>query len=286
MNYPRALGLHYRLTSSYYDLAELAHRSQSTAVQFFLYKNNSKHHLDISSADSYKFNALVNTRNMRLFAHSSLRINLASEQIKEQMISRFVLEKELEIAQKLNIPYLVLHPGHIRTIAKNQQLTQTDRIHAIKQLADLLTKALDNKTITILLENSAHGGCTLGNTFDDFALVQQIAAHPQIKYCIDTAHAFSYGYDIANTEKFVAHLDETIGLSNIGLIHCNDNVGARGSLIDHHAFPGEGLIGSAALAAFINHPSLSHVPIIIETPPIDQAHALSLMNHAQQIFFL
>jgi len=64
----------------------------------------------------------------------------------------------------------------------------------------------------------------------------------------------------------LAHLDETIGLKNVRVWHCNDAKAARGSKLDRHQHIGKGSIGLEPFRRLLNDPRLSQAAFIAETP--------------------
>ena len=61
-----------------------------------------------------------------------------------------------------------------------------------------------------------------------------------------------------------------MGLRKLKAIHLNDSQKGLGSRVDRHAHIGEGLLGLATFARFLNDPRLSAVPMVVETPgPLD-----------------
>jgi deoxyribonuclease IV len=65
------------------------------------------------------------------------------------------------------------------------------------------------------------------------------------------------------------HLDETVGLKNVRVWHCNDAKAACGSKLDRHQHIGKGSIGREPFRHLLNDPRLAHAAFIAETP-IDQ----------------
>ena len=56
------------------------------------------------------------------------------------------------------------------------------------------------------------------------------------------------------------------GLDRLLVVHLNDSVGGLGSRKDRHAHIGDGCCGAACFRTILNHPTLAHVPMILETP--------------------
>ena len=205
-----------------------------------------------------------------LYIHSSYWINPASSNKETLSISKMLLKKEIRLAQSLEVGYLVLHAGS----AKGYKPTKDDpdgKLQGILTLAKMLNSILKKESgIEILLENSAHGKKSIGNDLHDFAILQQELDYPEkVGFCLDTAHAFSYGYDLTALDEFVSLVDKTLGLNKVKLIHFNDSQDAHGSMQDRHAFPGHGTMGKKILQPFLHHPQLASIPKIIEGPEWD-----------------
>lgn len=84
---------------------------------------------------------------------------------------------------------------------------------------------------------------------------------------MDTCHVFAAGYDIVNNLAGVlGEFDRIIGLKRLKAVHLNDSLMPFASNKDRHAKIGEGEIGTKALAAFVRHPAVKDLPIILETP--------------------
>jgi deoxyribonuclease-4 len=64
----------------------------------------------------------------------------------------------------------------------------------------------------------------------------------------------------------LAHLDQTVGLKNVLVWHCNDAKAARGSKLDRHQHIGKGSIGCAPFRRLLNDPRLTHAAFVAETP--------------------
>ena len=71
---------------------------------------------------------------------------------------------------------------------------------------------------------------------------------------------------LAGYESTVRQIDETIGLRNVPVWHCNDAKAAFGSKLDRHQHIGQGTIGAAAFKRVLNDPRLAQAAFIAETP--------------------
>jgi deoxyribonuclease-4 len=200
-----------------------------------------------------------------LYMHSSYWINPATYHKHTFLHSRSLLKKELALARDLEIEFLVLHAGS----AKGYQETPEDpqgKLRGLITLAKMLNGlAKHQENVVFLLENGAHGKKTLGSDLEDFGLLKGYLDFPEkIGFCLDTAHAFSYGYKLAPLEDFISLVDSTMGLSSVKLMHFNDTRDECGEMLDKHAFPGQGTIGKKILKQILYHPAFEKIPKIIE----------------------
>jgi len=87
--------------------------------------------------------------------------------------------------------------------------------------------------------------------------------------CIDTCHTHVAGYDIVTEEGFertLKELDDTVGLGQVAVWHCNDAKAERGSKLDRHEHIGQGKIGMDAFKRLLNDHRVQHAAFIAETP--------------------
>jgi deoxyribonuclease-4 len=193
-------------------------------------------------------------------------VNLASsnELFLEKSMAAF--RGEVERALSLCAEYLVLHPGSFRGADREQGLLRTAAaIAASTQGLDLAKAGL-----TILIENTAGAEFSLGGSFEQVAeVIDRLRGIVPIAACIDTCHTHVAGYDIVSQDglyETLTHLDQTIGLNNVKVIHCNDAKAARGSKLDRHQHIGTGMIGKEPFRILLNDLRLAHAAFIAETP--------------------
>lgn len=257
----RKMGLHLRLTQTVNDLAERAASLKLPIFQCFFIHQETNQFVMISDAEIAIFLDQWRKKFDQLYLHGSYWINLASAST-----SNRILMRELDLAKKLEFTHIIMHPGSARRTGK-----KADGIAAIaRKLNAILKKETD---ITLVLENTAHAGHSIGGDLHDFLLLRERLEHPEkIKFCIDTAHAYSYGYDITQEKAqkhFLDLIQKCIGFENIALLHLNDIKQECGSRIDRHEVIGEGKLGSI-LPEFINLEALKNIPIIMELPVMDE----------------
>ncbi|MFH1461834.1 MAG: deoxyribonuclease IV [bacterium] len=268
------LGLHLKLQNNLYSLISEAQNYKIKIFQFFLTREQTGKYLKLDNKDVKSFLKL-RTEFKELYIHSSYWVNLASSKRIGHQTSQRILKKEIELAKKLHANYLVLHPGSASKF-KNIPQDPNWKLKGIENLTAALNKIMRKEwRIRILLENTAHANRTIGSNLDDFRLIRERLEFPEkIMFCLDLAHAFSYGYDIEKTDDFIDFVDKTMGIKNIKLIHLNDSIEKKGSKIDKHESPGNGLIGDKTLKALIQSPKFKNTPIILELPNLSSQNTL------------
>lgn len=205
-----------------------------------------------------------------LVIHDSYLINLASIDpvISEKSTTAF--RGELDRALLIGAEFLVMHPGS----HKDQTLENgiETLVNALKNASKHVKKAQD---FTLLLENTAGAGSTIGRTFEELKAIRDLA-QPQVPfsigYCLDTCHLFASGFDVSTESGLrdtLKRASQVLGLDNVPVIHTNDSKGALGSRLDRHANIGEGQIGLDGFRRILNHPKLKSKAFVLETP-IDQ----------------
>ncbi len=257
----RKIGLHLRLTTTLSELLEKAIRLESPIVQCFLMTQQSNTYAPVTDEEIEKCK-LLRPHFEAMYLHASYWVNLAGCRSNGWR----ALCRELAYAKKFGFTHIVIHPGSATGCESRE--------HGMAALVKALNILLKEETeIKIVLENTAHAGKTIGGNIQDFKqLLDQLESPERVFFCLDSAHAHSFGYDIVDPEKqdiFLDDIERTIGRDKIALIHLNETTEACGSYIDRHAAIGKGVIGEAALKRFMNHPVCASAPVILEIPIVE-----------------
>ncbi|MDS0296211.1 deoxyribonuclease IV [Halogeometricum luteum] len=194
--------------------------------------------------------------------HSSYLVNLCTPKEDLRRKSLESMQTEVDMAEKLDIPYVNVHLGAHTGAGEEQGLD-----NAVSVLDDLAIP----DGVTVLVESDAGSGTKMGDEFEHLAYVIE-ESEQDLDMCLDTAHAFAAGYDLSTEEGVydtVAELDDVVGLEHLACVHLNDSKHECGTNKDEHALIGEGLIGEEGMSAFVNHPDLADVPLVLETPTED-----------------
>jgi endonuclease IV len=161
-----------------------------------------------------------------LYMHGSFWVNLASGELCYRQLKR-----EIEIVHRLHATHYILHPG-----ALQNGISRTEGLTNIASVLNYFTRR--DPSFRFVLENNAHGTHSLGNDFSDFLFIRDRLDKPEmVSFCVDTAHAHVYGYDIETAEGVASFLESiAIFLGDaISLIHLNDSTKPRGSKLVEHS---------------------------------------------------
>jgi len=195
--------------------------------------------------------------------HCNYLVNLAATDAAFLAKSRESFREEVERSLLLGVDYLVVHPGSSRGAC------EADGIALCAKSLKLACKGLKLDGLKILLENTAGQGECIGHRFEHLRAIMDACPSLPLGVCLDTAHAFTAGYDIREEdglETTIQWLNHTVGTRNVRAIHFNDSRAPYNSRVDRHWHIGEGHIGAEALARVAQHPKLAHAAFILETP--------------------
>ena len=199
-----------------------------------------------------------------VFIHISYLINLASPDRRLYNGSIQAYIEDIREADELGADFIVTHMGSHK---------ETSEDAGIKRLIAALNKILEEtkgSKVGILLENTSGAGSWLGYRFyHQHKILKGLKEKSRVGLCLDTAHAYLAGYDLATKQgldQMLNEIEEMVGLKLIKLIHLNDAAGELGCHHDRHDHIGKGHIGLAGMKRIINRPELKNIPMILETP--------------------
>jgi deoxyribonuclease-4 len=195
--------------------------------------------------------------------HCNYLVNLAASDEVMLQKSRESFREEVERALLLGVDYLVVHPGSSRGAC------EADGIALCATSLKIACKGIKFGSLQILLENTAGQGDCIGHRFEHLREIMNACPKLPLAVCMDTAHAFTAGYDIREAdglEALIQRMQKTVGVKNVRAIHFNDSRAVYNSRVDRHWHIGEGHIGTDALRRVAQHPKLKHAAFILETP--------------------
>jgi len=195
--------------------------------------------------------------------HCNYLVNLAASDDLMLEKSRASFREEIERALLLGVDYLVVHPGSARGAC------EADGISLCAKSLKIACKGFKFGSLRILLENTAGQGDCIGHRFEHLDQIMQACPKIPLGVCLDTAHAFTAGYDIREEDglsALIQRIQKTVGLKSVRAVHFNDSRAVYNSRVDRHWHIGEGHIGADALRRVAQHPKLKHAAFILETP--------------------
>lgn len=235
-----------------------------TVIQIFTKNATRWNAAPLTSEEIEAFKTERSRSGIMVVAHDSYLINLAApdRSLLEKSIDAF--RDEMERAEQLEIPYLIMHPGSHTGSGEDSGL------RSVASALDRLLKDTSGFRVSILLENTAGQGTALGHKFEHLArLMAEVSDPERMGVCLDTCHAFAAGYDLHDNDGYesVLHeLDLEVGLDKLKAIHLNDAKKGLGSRVDRHEHIGRGMLGLECFRLIMTDQRLDTVPKFIETP--------------------
>ncbi|MDD2380196.1 MAG: deoxyribonuclease IV [Mariniphaga sp.] len=199
----------------------------------------------------------------QILPHDSYLINLGHPEEAALQKSRDAFLDEIQRCEQLGLDRLNFHPGsHLNQISEKQCL-------AI--IAESINLTLEKtKGVTAVIENTAGQGTNLGYTFPQLQeIIDQVEDKSRVGVCIDTAHAYSAGYDIRTKEGFemvFKEFEEVIGFNYLKGMHLNDSKKVFASKVDRHDSLGKGTLGMEVFTCIMKDNRFDGIPLILETP--------------------
>ncbi len=198
-----------------------------------------------------------------LAVHSIYLINLAAQEPAALARSRDGFREEIKRSIELGADFLVVHPGN--PVTAPAEIGIATAVESIREA----TRGLKLEGLTILIENTAGQGSSIGCDFEQVADMLAALDDLPVGVCLDTAHTFASGYDIsteAGFKKTIRAINRSFGADRIKLIHCNDSKAPLGSRVDRHQHIGLGHIGAEAFRRLTQNLKFRRIPFILETP--------------------
>jgi deoxyribonuclease-4 len=264
-----AVGLHLGVRNGLLRAARRSRQIGATALQIFSDNPTAWRRRPEPPAEAAEFVAFCAREGIApISIHASYLINLAGTAEPFASQSRTGLIHEMQRAPMYGATLVNTHIGSHRGVGADAGLRRiVDSVKAV--LAD------SPDGVRLVLENSSGGGDLLGSRIEELATIQDLVGAPaeRLALCLDTAHLWGAGYDIASAQGAAQVIDravELFGLDRLPMVHLNDSRSLLGSLTDRHEHVGAGRIGPLGLGAFIRDPRLAGSAFMMETPGADE----------------
>ena len=197
-----------------------------------------------------------------VMVHASYLLNTASsDEVLRQKV-REGLKLEIERSDQYGMELLTFHPGSF----KDATLPI-----GIKNVSNMLNDVLSrDQQVTVLLENSAGQGNSVGKTFNELAsIMDMVNLKEKIGFTLDTCHLWASGYNFTDESgygKMKDEIKENIGIDKVLGFHLNDSKKGLNEHTDRHEQIGKGTIGVTGFKFLLQDPTFKKVPMILETP--------------------
>jgi deoxyribonuclease IV len=259
------LGAHLSIAKGFDHAVYEARSLGCNTLQIFTKNANAWREREISDQEAQLFHQAKQKTGIEIVtSHTSYLINLASEEREIRKKSIQALKAEMIRAGKLELSFVVIHPGAHKGTGINQGLNRI--VESLNTIFDQITTSIP----LLLLETTAGQGSSLGCCFGHLStIMENVTRSEKLGVCMDTSHIFAAGYDIRTDESYdntMKTFNSKIGFQHLHLFHLNDSKKELGSRIDRHEHIGRGFIGIDAFRKIMNDSKFLHIPKIIETP--------------------
>ncbi len=269
------LGAHVSTAGGLYKSIENGEKLECEAIQIFVKNPNRWVGKEPTEDDTNRFKASWQASAIQsVLIHDIHLTNLTSPKPDVLESSREQVRSQLQLADVLGIPYFVTHMGAHLNAGEDEGL------RLLSESLNLLFEQTADGEVMVLLETTAGQGSNLGYTFEHLRQTIDSSKCPErLGVCLDTCHVFVAGYDIRTEEMYHETFDEfdrVIGLDRLRAFHLNDAKAKYCSRVDRHEHIGEGNLGELPFKLLLNDARFADVPMVIETPKMEEMHATNL----------
>ena len=255
------IGCHLSSARGFASMGETALELGANTFAFFTRNPRGGKAKDIDAEDAAKLRNLMAANNFgTLVAHAPYTLNPCSAKESARQFAHECMADDLQRMEAVPHSYYNFHPGsHVGQGAEA----------GIEMISSLLNQVLKpEQTTVVLLETMAGKGTEVGRSFEELAqIIQRVDLQDHVGVCLDTCHVSDAGYDIANDlDGVLEEFDRVIGIGKLKALHLNDSKNPCGSHKDRHEKIGQGFLGINTFESIVNHPVLSRLPMILETP--------------------
>jgi deoxyribonuclease-4 len=241
-----------------------------TAAQLFVKNNKQWFAPPLPAADAAQFRRDRKASGIFFFAHNSYLVNLASQDPAMFATSVKAMIGELDRAEALGLPFMVMHPGSHGGAGEEAGLKR------IVQGLDKIIQGTAGYRCRMALEITAGQGNALGYRLEHLThLIENVSDETRCGVCLDTAHLFAAGYNIHTRdgyEETVSQVEKQLGVRRVLALHLNDSKVPLGKRVDRHDHLGEGHIGLECFRWIVEDRRWVATPKVLETPKSEDMH--------------
>ena len=269
------LGAHVSTAGGLYKSIENGEKLDCEAIQIFVKSPNRWVSKELTEDDTNRFKASWQASSIQsVLIHDIHLTNLTSPKPEVLENSRDQVRSQLQLADVLGIPYFVTHMG------AHLDAGEDEGLRLLSESLNLLFEQTAGGEVMVLLETTAGQGSNMGYTFEHLRRTIDSSKYPErLGVCLDTCHIFVAGYDIRTEDayqKTFEEFDRIIGLDRLRAFHLNDAKTEYQSRKDRHEHIGEGNLGALPFKLLLNDSRFAGVPMVIETPKMEEMHGTNL----------
>jgi deoxyribonuclease-4 len=260
------IGHHLNTKHGFVSCSDYAQKIGANFFQIFLSSPKQYNGKRRSQEDLTELSKQLKLNNTKVVVHANYMLNFCNPEdsdIHKKGVK--LLIQDLKESVILGAIGVVIHMG--KQLDMSEEIALNNYVQGIKSVL----KATPKKS-TIIFETGAGQGTEICTSI--FGLRKLYSCFnknekKRLKFCIDTCHIFSAGYDIGDTDYvdiFSDLIDILLKWENIACIHFNDSKCCVNSKKDRHADIGKGVIEIDGLKKFFRICCKQNVPIVMETP--------------------
>lgn len=223
-----------------------------------------------SKKEVKKFRDLCEKHGIKpVFIHAKYLINLASDKRELYEISKRSLIHDMRMGELIGARGVIVHLGSHQ--GRGFEAVKVQLVRLIKAILKATPKAGE-----LIIENSAGQKGKIASQLSEIGLLFRSVNSQMLRWCLDTCHAWAGGFSLGKVGKSLIGIDilkeakKWNILEELVCLHINDSRDEFGSGRDRHENLGKGKLGLTGLRAYVNHPKLKQLPMIIETPGFKQ----------------
>ena len=259
------IGFHLPISKGFAWTRKEANRLGCEVIQIFLKNPRSWGEKKLTDEERRLFSRLF--RDLPVVAHLSYLPNLAK--IDEEPRHLKAVLHEAALCARLGIRTLIMHCG-----------SRKERRKGIENVAKGVDRVLAASGISVMLENAAGQGDSLGTSIAELAeIYRRISDKSRVSLCLDTAHLFEAGYNVRTRvtwRRILKEIKDSLGFEALGFFHLNDSKTPLGSRVDRHWHIGQGRIGLSAFRYLLNEQKFAHLGGVMETPKMGNMDTVNM----------
>ncbi len=260
------LGAHVSTSGGCARAVERAVSIGCTAMQIFVKNNMQWFAVPLATAEADAFRHHARRGELRaVFGHTGYLINLAATNPDFHARSMRSLREELDRAEQLELPFLVLHPGAHMGAGVEAGLAKVvsslDRLFVESPRNPVRIAPRDHRGAGLDARAHASRNSRICSNTSSARSASASAWIPRI-----SSPGATISRPPAGIKRTFASFDKLIGRDRLAALHLNDSKTALGSRVDRHEHIGKGRIGLEAFRFIMQQPRFRKIPKVLETP--------------------